>query len=146
MNDIELKEEQPESVTILIDQPASIDPHEKAREEAFDATYDWKGQPLGPFTSGRRREWIRLRSLDGVDNSLLDDATKIVWLCLTPTDELIAKRRNPEAMSAEIWKWADASVGDDENEAILDLADKVLTASQSTRAVPIPSSGAESGN
>jgi hypothetical protein len=146
MNDIELKEEQPESVTILIDQPASIDPHEKAREEAFDATYEWKGVPLGPFTSGRRREWIRLRSLDGIDNSLLDDATKIVWLCLTPTDELIAKRRNPEAMSAEIWKWADAKVGDDENEAILDLADKVLTASQSTRAVPIPSNGVESGN
>jgi hypothetical protein len=119
MNDIELKEEQPESVTILIDQPAPIDPHEKAREEAFDATYDWKGQPL---------------------------ATKIVWLCLTPTDELIAKRRNPEAMSAEIWKWADANVGGDENEAILDLADKVLTASQSTRAVPIPSNGVDSGN
>ena len=146
MNDIELREEQPESVTILIDQPAPIDPHEKAREEAFDAIYDWKGQPLGPFTSGRRREWIRLRSLDGADNSLLDDATKIVWLCLTPTDDLIAKRRNPEALSAEIWKWADANVGSDENEAILDLADKVLTASQSTRAVPIPSSGAESGN
>jgi hypothetical protein len=146
MNDIELREEQPESVTILIDQPAPIDPHEKAREEAFDAIYDWKGQPLGPFTSGRRREWIRLRSLDGADNSLLDDATKIVWLCLTPTDDLIAKRRNPEALSAEIWKWADANVGSDENEAILDLADKVLTASQSTRAVPIPSNGAESGN
>jgi hypothetical protein len=146
MNDIELREEQPESVTILIDQPAPIDPHEKAREEAFDATYDWKGQPLGPFTSGRRREWIRLRSLDGADNSLLDDATKIVWLCLTPTDELIAKRRNPEAMSAEIWKWADANVGSDENEALLNLADRIVTDSQSTRAVPIPSNGVESGN
>jgi hypothetical protein len=146
MNDIELREEQPESVTILIDQPTPIDPHEKAREEAFDATYGWKGEPLGPFTSGRRREWIRLRSLDGADNSLLDDATKIVWLCLTPTDELIAKRRNPEAMSAEIWKWADANVGNDENETLLNLADKIVTDSQSTRAVPIPSNGAESGN
>ena len=146
MNDIELREEQPESVTILIDQPTPTDPHEKAREEAFDATYDWKGVPLGPFTSGRRREWIRLRSLDGADNSLLDDAVKIVWLCLTPTDELIAKRRNPEAMSAEIWRWADTNVGDDENEAVLDLADKILIASQSTRAVPIPSNGPDSGN
>ena len=146
MNDIELREEQPESVTILIDQPTPTDPHEKAREEAFDATFQWKGQDLGPFTSGRRREWIRLRSLDGADNSLLDDAVKIVWLCLTPTDALITKRRNPEAMSAEIWRWADSNVGDDENEAILDLADKILIASQSTRAVPIPSNGAESGN
>lgn len=146
MNDIELREEQPESVTILVDQPTPTDPHEKAREEAFDATFQWKGQDLGPFTSGRRREWIRLRSLDGADNSLLDDAVKIVWLCLTPTDELIAKRRNPEAMSAEIWRWADSNVGDDENEAILDLADKILIASQSTRAVPIPSNGPDSGN
>jgi hypothetical protein len=146
MNDIELKDEQPESVTILIDQPSPIDPHEKAREEAFDATYDWKGVPLGPFTSGRKREWIRLRGIDGNDNSHLDDAVKIVWLCLTPTDELITKRRNPESLSAEIWKWADSNVGDDENEAILDLADKILIASQSTRAVPIPSTGGDSGN
>jgi hypothetical protein len=146
MNDIELREEQPKSVTILIDQPTPIDPHEKAREEAFDSTFQWKDKSMGPFTSGRRREWIRLRSLDGADNSLLDDAVKIVWLCLTSTDDLIAKRRNPEAMSAEIWKWADSNVGDDENEAILDLADKILITSQSTRAVPIPSNGAESGN
>ena len=146
MNDIELREEQPESVTILIDQPAPIDPHEKAREEAFDATFQWKGRDLGPFTSGRRREWIRLRSIDGVDNSLLDDATKIVWLCLTPTDELIAKRRNPEAMSAEIWRWADENVGDEDNGPLLDLADKIVTQSSLTRAVPIPSNGVESGN
>lgn len=144
--DIELRDEQPESKTIFIDKPPPIDPHEKEREQAFDATFEWKGQPLGPFTSGRRREWIRLRSLDGADNSLLDDAVKIVWLCLTPTDELIAKRRNPEAMSAEIWQWADDNVGHDENEAILDLADKILIASQSTRAVPIPSNGGDSGN
>ena len=142
----ELKDDQPEAKVAFVDNPPATDPHEKAREEAFDATFEWKGIPLGPFTSGRRREWIRLRGIDGVDNSLLDDATKIVWLCLTPTDELIAKRRNPEAMSAEIWRWADTNVGDEDNGPLLDLADKIVTQSSLTRAVPIPSNGVESGN
>ena len=148
MNDIELRDEQPETpaVAFVDTHTAAPDPHQEARNAAFDATFDWKGQPLGPFTSGRRREWIRLRGIDGIDNSLLDDATKIVWLCLTPTDELIAKRRNPEAMSAEIWRWADENVGDEDNAPLLDLADKIVTQSSLTRAVPIPSNGAESGN
>ena len=104
MNDIELRDEQPEApaVAFVDTHTAAPDPHQEARNAAFDATFDWKGQPLGPFTSGRRREWIRLRSIDGIDNSLLDDATKIVWLCLTPTDELIAKRRNPTHHSCNI--------------------------------------------
>jgi hypothetical protein len=147
MNDIELREEQPESVTILIDQPTPIDPHEKAREEAFDATFQWKGQDLGPFTSGRRREWMRLKLIDGPDPTLVGDAIKIIWLCLTHNAKLLARRSNPEALIAEIWEWAEENVGGlDENEAIVKLADQVLIASESTRAVPIPSNGAESGN
>lgn len=146
MNDIELREEQPESVTILVDQPATIDPHESEREKAFDAVHEWKGQPLQPFSSGRRREWIRLRGLDGKDPSFIDDAVKIVWLCLTPTDELITKRRNPEAMSAEIWKWADSNIGSNENEAVLELADRILIDSESNRAIPVPSNNQQPGN
>lgn len=148
MNDTpyDIKDDQPEAKVAFTDTAPATDPHQKSREEAFDAEHSWKGQTLLPFSSGRKREWIRLRNLDGGDSSSLDDAVKIVFLCLTPTDQLIEKRRNPEALSAEIWRWGDENVGHDENEAILALADKLVIESNVNRAVPLPSTGGESGN
>ena len=146
MNNYDLKDDQPETKVAFADEPPAIDPHQQTREEAFDAEHAWKGKPLQPFSSGRRREWIRLRGIEGEDPSFLDDAVKIVWLCLTPTDELIVKRRDPKALGAEIWRWADENVGPEDNESILALADRLLVESNINRAVPLPSTGAEMGN
>jgi hypothetical protein len=148
MNDIELKNEQTEAPTVAFvdDHTQTADPIQEQREQAFDAAHEWKGQPLEPFSSGRRREWIRLRNLDGEDPTFLDDAVKIVWLCLQSADDIITKRRNAQAMSAEIWRWADTNVGNDDNEAILELANQIVTNSRVNQAVPIPSNDQQMGN
>jgi hypothetical protein len=69
-----------------------------------------------------------------------------VWLCLQSADEIITKRRNAQAMSAEIWRWADSNVGNDDNEAILELANQIVTNSRVNQAVPIPSNDSQMGN
>lgn len=144
--DIELRDEQPESKTIFIDRPPPIDPHEKEREQAFDAVHTWKGIALQPFSSGRRREWGRMRAHDGGDPSFMDDAIKIVWLSLQPRDELLIKRRDLSAMCAECWTWADDTIGIDDYSALLDLADALINESELNRAVPIPSNSQQPGN
>ena len=148
MNDIELRDEQPETLAVaFVDthEPAP-DPHQEEREKAFDAVYSWDGRPLEPFTSGRRREWARMRAFEGADPSFLDDAVKILWLCFQPADALIAKRRDLQSLCAECWRWADDNIAHDRHGDLLSLVDKMLTDSEANRAVPIPSDGAAPGN
>jgi len=145
-DDLTLRPEQDESVTVHIDQPSKVDPHETARQEAFDAAHSWKGIPLQPFSSGRRREWGRMRAHDGGDPSFMDDAIKIVWLALQPRDELLIKRRDLTAMCAECWTWADETISTEDHDALLDLAEKLVTESQINQATPIPSNSQQPGN
>jgi hypothetical protein len=151
MNDtdeLEIRADEPvtSTVTFVDYHQPETDPHEKAREAAFDATYMWDGRPLEPLSSGRRREWARMRAHEGNDPTFMDDAVKVLWLCHQTESDILAKRRNLTAMCDEAWKWGDKNIPHTRHEEMLDLVNRMFDDAELTRAVPIPSDGGQLGN
>lgn len=118
------------------------------REEAFQAAVmDWRMQKLQPFSISRRAfflSWRAALSLQPLSSLLVgdglgfvEDALRLVWLCLKSDTELEDLRAlGFAAMQKSCNAWADAEVKAEELQAVLLTGFKIWNNSSINRHAP----------
>jgi hypothetical protein len=127
---------------------------EERREQAFDANHEWHGTKLHAWTVGREQLYFRLRAVDAAvplhvalqnPESFLGDAIKILYLCSHEPREWRDLLTDVRAFVEAINVWAEDHVKRDEQSDVIDLANRILTDADSTKAVLRPSGNVSEG-
>lgn len=120
---------------------------EQRREDAYDAAYHWRGQPLHPFSSGRDGIYRKLAAIDfripaeamiRSGFACLGDARLLLFVCAHDYDQLWPYRTDMEALLAKAYQWADDNIAHHEDGAAVELWKRILADSRATQAVPRP--------
>lgn len=127
---------------------AEIARMDKQREAAYDAVYEWHGQPLEPFSSGRDALYRKLAAIDfNIDTkdmiksgyACLGDARLVIFVCSHTYEQLWPYRQDVEALLGKAYQWADQNIAHNEDAKAIELWKAILRDGRATQAVPRPS-------
>lgn len=136
-------------VPVDYEDDADADKLAEYRQESFEAgTFYWQSERLEPFSSARDALFIRLRkrltaySLQECfeDPGLfVQDAQLIVWLCLTPYQNLVLMLRDPDALMLDFMNWCEKNVTRAQAAQITNLGMEIFNDAAANTSEPKPS-------
>lgn len=145
----------PRERVMLDDEPgdnAVVEQAERQREAAYDASYQWRGVALQPFTIVLESVYLRLRPLLGdlpLEVSLrhpetfLAEALVILYLCHPETPGWQDVGHDLPALLERVRVWAPGHVPRHMASDAVELVIRLLNDSHATEAVPRPSTRGE---
>ena len=139
--------------------PAAIDAedpaHERERQAAFDAEYQWRGKKLHGFTSSREALFSQHRlsmgapslqaCLDDLD-AFFADAARILWLCSHTPDDWSLIRSAPAELQKQIDLWGDDHISRGERYDAVSLAFRIYADARANEHAVAPTSGKGHGD
>lgn len=128
--------------------PEITDPvQERRRQEAYDAEFSWRGEPLHGFSVSREALFGQLRLAMGAPplrfcladpDAFAADAQRILFLCATPPEIWNRLRADMAALQTAVDAWADENIECSEKLAAETMAMKIWLAAQENRHEPAP--------
>ncbi len=131
---------------------------ERRRQEAFDAEFGWRDEPLQGFSVSREALFGQLRLAMGAPqlrfcladpDAFAADAQRILYLCATPPEVWNRLRGDMAVLQGAVDEWADANIAVSEKLAAETMAMKIWLAAQENRHEPAPAArphGDDEGN
>lgn len=139
--------------TVTVDEGAESQ-EEESHQAAFDASYQWRGKELHPWSIGRESLFYQFRNAVGasdMDAALVDidaflaDALRILWLCSHLPSDFRRLRPHPTLMQEAVEEWAEKNVTKGQHSAATSLALQIFNDAGANIATPSDTSE-ESGN
>ncbi len=121
-----------------------------ARDRAFDAEYEWNGQPLHGFALDRESLFAQLRSAVGAPHiliairdfdSFLADAFRILFICSRPASAYRHLRGDAGLFQEAVEAWAVANVRPDQRQLAVATAMNIYADATANEHEPAPASG-----
>lgn len=129
--------------------PERPDPaQELRRQEAYEAEFHWRGEPLHGFSVSREALFGQLRLAMGAPplsqcfgdpDAFAADAQRILFLCAHPPEVWNRLRADMAVLQSAVDAWADAHITIPEKFPAENLAMKIWLAAQENRHEPAPS-------
>jgi hypothetical protein len=118
-------------------------------DDAFNSSFEFKGQELKPFSEGRRSVAFSIGVRVGGDpGPTVADLHALMYICICPKSELAKAHRNPDWFWGKVLDWADANITPEDYEEEGRIVRRMLEAAFATRvtAAETGDAGNELGN
>lgn len=118
---------------------------EKRRQDAYDAEFEWRGEPLHGFSVSREALFGQLRLAMGAPplsrcmpdpDAFQSDAQRILFLCANPPEIWNRLRSDMAVLQTTVDQWADENIAPAEKLLAETLAMKIWLAAQENRHEP----------